>query len=210
MAPISPCFLWFCHSLRKTFSFRRLALPARFPAFAPWNILRSPPLRTQCLFTHNQAGNDPSRAVVSTYAFCNSAAYEFNPYRFTFARRRAVSSRGGLYFLQSLLINLALGYPFSLLLYRGVYLPVAAALGATCPSGQQKALLGYQTLVRFAIFPLDRLHGAPNFNTLLALHSTNMEESSEIRTIPVAYRPDFFIFCAAYALRRRKLCVRPR
>ncbi|EHX7023307.1 hypothetical protein K1998_001240, partial [Salmonella enterica subsp. enterica serovar Typhi] len=31
------------------------------------------------------------------------------------ARRRAVSPWAGLYFLQSLLINLALGYPFSLL-----------------------------------------------------------------------------------------------
>ncbi len=38
-------------------------------------------------------------------------------------------------------------------------------------------------LVAACYFPFAQAYGAPNFNTLLALHSTNMEESTEILTI---------------------------
>lgn len=97
------------------------------------------------------------------------------------ARRRAVSPWAGLYFLQSLLINLALGYPFSLL-YTAAFTCLLLLLWRYLPRGQ-KALLGICSLVAACYFPFGQAYGAPNFNTLLALHSTNMEESSEILTI---------------------------
>lgn len=56
------------------------------------------------------------------------------------ARRRAVSPWAGLYFLQSLLINLALGYPFSLL-YTAAFTCLLLLLWRYLPRGQ-KALLG--------------------------------------------------------------------
>ncbi|SUG99003.1 Putative integral membrane protein [Salmonella enterica subsp. enterica] len=60
---------------------------------------------------------------------------------------------------------------------------------------------------------MGQAYGAPNFNTLLALHSTNMEESSEILTIfPwYSYLTGLFIFALGIiALRRRKEEARPR
>ncbi len=61
------------------------------------------------------------------------------------ARRRAVSPWAGLYFLQSLLINLALGYPFSLL-YTAAFTCLLLLLWRYLPRGQ-KALLGICSLV---------------------------------------------------------------
>ncbi len=127
------------------------------------------------------------------------------------ARRRAVSPWAGLYFLQSLLINLALGYPFSLL-YTAAFTCLLLLLWRYLPRGQ-KALLGICSLVAACYFPFGQAYGAPNFNTLLALHSTNMEESSEILTIfPwYSYLTGLFIFALGIiALRRRKEEVRPR
>ncbi|ELR2057471.1 phosphoethanolamine transferase [Salmonella enterica] len=121
------------------------------------------------------------------------------------ARRRAVSPWAGLYFLQSLLINLALGYPFSLL-YTAAFTCLLLLLWRYLPRGQ-KALLGICSLVAACYFPFGQAYGAPNFNTLLALHSTNMEESSEILTIfPwYSYLTGLFIFALGIiALRRRK------
>lgn len=127
------------------------------------------------------------------------------------ARRRAVSPWAGLYFLQSLLINLALGYPFSLL-YTAAFTCLLLLLWRYLPRGQ-KALLGICSLVAACYFPFGQAYGAPNFNTLLALHSTNMEESSEILTIfPwYSYLTGLFIFALGIiALRRQKEEVRPR
>lgn len=47
----------------------------------------------------------------------------------------------------------------------------------------QKVLIGLCSLIAAMYFPFGRAYGSPNFNTLLALHSTNMEESTEILTI---------------------------
>lgn len=121
------------------------------------------------------------------------------------ARRRAVSPWAGLYFLQSLLINLALGYPFSLL-YTAAFTCLLLLLWRYLPRGQ-KALLGICSLIAAFYFPFGQAYGAPNFNTLLALHSTNMEESSEILTIfPwYSYLTGLFIFALGIiALRRQK------
>ncbi|VEB61826.1 Putative integral membrane protein [Salmonella enterica subsp. enterica] len=54
------------------------------------------------------------------------------------ARRRAVSPWAGLYFLQSLLINLALGYPFSLL-YTAAFTCLLLLLWRYLPRGQKSA-----------------------------------------------------------------------
>ncbi len=57
--------------------------------------------------------------------------------------------------------------------------------------------------------PISRLagaYGAPNFNTLLALHSANMEESTEILTIFPWYNyvVGLFIFALGVIAVRRK------
>ena len=89
-------------------------------------------------------------------------------------RSRALSPWTGFYFLQSLLINFALGYPFSLL-YAVAFTCVLHVLWRSAPR-VQKALVGVCSLVAAMYFPFGQAYGAPNFNTLLALHSTNMEE----------------------------------
>lgn len=97
------------------------------------------------------------------------------------ARSRAISPWTGLYFLQSLLINLALGYPLSLL-YSVAFTCILMLLWRSAPRAQ-KALIGICSLIAAMYFPFGQAYGSPNFNTLLALHSTNMEESTEILTI---------------------------
>lgn len=97
------------------------------------------------------------------------------------ARSRAISPWTGLYFLQSLLINLALGYPLSLL-YSVAFTCILMLLWRSAPRAQ-KVLIGICSLIAAMYFPFGQAYGSPNFNTLLALHSTNMEESTEILTI---------------------------
>ena len=89
-------------------------------------------------------------------------------------RSRALSPWTGFYFLQSLLINFALGYPFSLL-YAVAFTCILHVLRRAAPRAQ-KALIGICSLVAALYFPFGQAYGSPNFNTLLALHSTNMEE----------------------------------
>ena len=65
----------------------------------------------------------------------------------------------------------------------------------------------YQLAGGGLLFPFCSAYGAPNFNTLLALHSTNMEESTEILTIfPwYSYLVGIFIFAlGVIAIRRKK------
>lgn len=97
------------------------------------------------------------------------------------ARSVALSPWTGFYFLQSLLINFALGYQFSLL-YAVAFSCVLLFLWRLLPH-IQKGLIGVCSLVAAMYFPFGQAYGAPNFNTLLALHSTNFEESTEIMTI---------------------------
>jgi glucan phosphoethanolaminetransferase (alkaline phosphatase superfamily) len=119
-------------------------------------------------------------------------------------RSRALSPWTGFYFLQSLLINFALGYPFSLL-YAVAFTCVLLALWRSTPR-VQKGLLGICSLVAALYFPFAQAYGAPNFNTLLAMHSTNMEESTEILTIfPwYSYVVGLFIFALGVIAVRRK------
>ena len=120
------------------------------------------------------------------------------------ARGLALSPWTGFYFLQSILINLALGYPFSLL-YAVAFTGVLHLLWRTLPKAQ-KVILGVYSLVGALYFPFSQAYGAPNFNTLLALHSTNVEESTEIFTIfPwYSYLVGLFIFVLGVIAVRRK------
>lgn len=121
------------------------------------------------------------------------------------ARSRAISPWTGLYFLQSLLINLALGYPLSLL-YSVAFTCILMLLWRSAPRAQ-KVLIGLCSLIAAMYFPFGQAYGSPNFNTLLALHSTNMEESTEILTIfPwYSYLVGVFIFAlGVIAVRRKK------
>jgi len=119
-------------------------------------------------------------------------------------RSRSLSPWTGFYFLQSLLINFALGYPFSLL-YAVAFTCVLLVLWRSAPR-VQKGLLGLCSLVAGMYFPFSQAYGAPNFNTLLAMHSTNMEESTEILTIfPwYSYVVGLFIFALGVIAVRRK------
>ena len=119
-------------------------------------------------------------------------------------RSRALSPWTGFYFLQSLLINFALGYPFSLL-YAVAFTCILHLLWRTAPRAQ-KALIGMCSLVAALYFPFGQAYGSPNFNTLLALHSTNMEESTEILTIfPwYSYVVGLFIFALGVIAIRRQ------
>jgi glucan phosphoethanolaminetransferase (alkaline phosphatase superfamily) len=117
-------------------------------------------------------------------------------------RSRALSPWTGFYFLQSLLINFALGYPFSLLY--AVALPAFSTLWRSAPRAQNVSRDLFSG--RCVLFPFGQAYGSPNFNTLLALHSTNMEESTEILTIfPwYSYVVGLFIFALGVIAMRRK------
>ena len=119
-------------------------------------------------------------------------------------RSRALSPWTGFYFLQSLLINFALGYEFSLL-YAVAFTCILHLLWLGAPR-LQKGVVGICSLVAAMYFPFGQAYGAPNFNTLLAMHSTNMEESTEILTIfPwYSYIVALFIFALGVIAVRRK------
>ena len=120
------------------------------------------------------------------------------------ARRLALNPWTGFYFLQSLLINLALGYEFSLL-YTVAFTCVLHLLWRAFPR-VQKAVVGAYSLLAALYYPFGQAYGAPNFNTLLALHATNVEESTEILTIFPWYNYLLAVFIFALgviAVRRR-------
>ncbi|QKJ86523.1 Phosphoethanolamine transferase [Paramixta manurensis] len=118
--------------------------------------------------------------------------------------RELLSPYIGLYLLLSLLINLALGYPISLL-YTLAFTALLILLG-NCAIGLQKGLIMVCALVAGCYYPFGQLYGPPNFNTLLALHSTNPEEASEMIGIfpPRDYLMGLAIIsCGLLALRRK-------
>ena len=157
------------------------------------------PLSARC-----PAGFDPY-ARVSTWRFTKSSM--------SVILKESVALRGqsinpwiGFYFLQSLLINFALGYEFSVL-YAVVSTCALCVLWRHAPRAQ-KIFLIITTLVAASYFPFGQAYGAPNFNTLLALRSTNIEESSEILTIFPWYHYVISVGILALgviALRRRVL-----
>lgn len=85
------------------------------------------------------------------------------------------------YFLQSVLINYSFGYSFSLI-YSVAFSCVLFVLWRIAPR-VQKGFIALCSLLAAMYFPFQQAYGAPNFNTLLALHSTNVTESVEILTI---------------------------
>ena len=135
---------------------------------------------------------------------CMIVTYEFNPDRHRCYPQSGLKSVDGILLLQSLLINFALGYPFSLL-YAVAFTCILHLLWRTAPRAQ-KTLVGICSLIAALYFPFGQAYGSPNFNTLLALHSTNMEESTEILTIfPwYSYVVGLFIFALGVIAVRRK------
>ncbi len=77
--------------------------------------------------------------------------------------------------------HLALGYEFSLL-YTVAFTCVLHLLWRAFPRVRRKRWSAPIPCWRLCTIPLAR-PTVPNFNTLLALHTTNMEESTEILTI---------------------------
>lgn len=70
----------------------------------------------------------------------------------------------------------------------------------------QKGVVGAYSLLAALYYPFGQAYGAPNFNTLLALHATNVEESTEILTIFPWYNYLLAVFIFALgiiAVRRR-------
>ena len=120
------------------------------------------------------------------------------------ARGLVLNPWTGFYFLQSLFINLALGYDFSLL-YTVAFTCVLHLLWRSFPRAQ-KVLVGVYSLLAAMYYPFGQAYGAPNFNTLLALHATNLEESTEILTIFPWYNYllAVFIFALGVIAVRRK------
>ena len=153
--------------------------------------------------TPSPAGFDPLRQgehmAFSRYSYMNLTIKETLA-----ARSQALSPWTGFYFLQSLLINYALGYPFSLL-YTTAFACLLLLLWRHAPRAQ-KVLVAVFSLLAASYYPFGQAYGAPNFNTLLALHSTNMEESTEILTIFPWYNYviGLFIFGLGVIAIRRK------
>jgi glucan phosphoethanolaminetransferase (alkaline phosphatase superfamily) len=119
------------------------------------------------------------------------------------ARGLVLNPWTGFYFLQSLFINLALGYDFSLL-YTVAFTCVLHLLWRSFP--RAKSVIGVYSLLAAMYYPFGQAYGAPNFNTLLALHATNIEESTEILTIFPWYNYllAVFIFALGVIAVRRK------
>lgn len=85
------------------------------------------------------------------------------------------------YFLQALLINTGLGYPLSII-YAIAFACLLLLLWAFAPL-LQKGLIAFWSLIAALYLPFGLTFGSPNFNTLLALHSTSLTESSEMVTL---------------------------
>lgn len=86
-----------------------------------------------------------------------------------------------LYVVLATLINLGLGYRFSVLYalgLAGVFLLLAHYLPRI-----QRVVLLLCTLVAGLYYPFGRVFGPPNFNSVLALYSTNPEEAGEMAQI---------------------------
>lgn len=86
-----------------------------------------------------------------------------------------------LYLILASLINLGLGYPFSALYALG-FASVFLLLAHYLPRAQRVLLL-ICTLVAGLYYPFGRVFGPPNFNSVLALYSTNLEEAGEMAQI---------------------------
>ncbi|HBH65067.1 MAG TPA: phosphoethanolamine transferase [Erwinia persicina] len=95
--------------------------------------------------------------------------------------RAWISPYVGLYLLLSALINLAFGYPISGL-YTLAFTALLVLLAAVALTSQKILIAACATIAGF-YYPFGQVYGPPNFNTLLALHATNVEEASEILLI---------------------------
>lgn len=118
--------------------------------------------------------------------------------------RQLLSPWVGLYLLLALLLNLALGYTLSLL-YTFAFTALLILLANRAPR-VQKMLIFCCTLLAASYYPFGQAYGPPNFNTLLALHSTDVAEASEILQIfpPLDYAIAVAILLLGVLALRRK------
>ncbi|PWW10270.1 phosphoethanolamine transferase [Mangrovibacter plantisponsor] len=115
------------------------------------------------------------------------------------------------YFVLAFFINTAMGYGISIL-YACAFASLLVALYTFSPRSQ-KVLILVSGLLAVFYYPFAMIWGAPNFNTLLALHATNMEESTEILTLFPwhSYAIALLILLLTfYALRRPRATVQPK
>ena len=85
------------------------------------------------------------------------------------ARSRAISPWTGLYFLQSLLINLALGYPLSLL-YSVAFTCILMLMWRSAPRAQ-KVLIGICSLIAAMYFPFGQAYDPRQYHMDLTLQT---------------------------------------
>lgn len=115
------------------------------------------------------------------------------------------------YFVLAFFINTSMGYGISFF-YTFAFASLLIALHTLAPRCQKLLILISGLLAAF-YYPFAMVWGAPNFNTLLALHATNMEESTEILTLfPwYSYAVTLLIFSlTVYALRRPIKAAQPK
>ncbi len=97
-----------------------------------------------------------------------------------------LSWNSGILFLLALLINISLGYELHALDAVGFF--CFLCLLERLSRRAFKYLLIVCSLVAACYFPFGRTYGAPNFNSILSLYSSNPEEAGEIlRVFPLWY-----------------------
>lgn len=104
-----------------------------------------------------------------------------NPFEPKNKARELLSPYTLLYFVLAALINLGLGYEFSVIYAVGLGC-FFLLLGSYLPR-LQKAVLFVCTLTAAFYYPFGRVFGPPNFNSILSLYSTNPEEAGEMMQI---------------------------
>jgi glucan phosphoethanolaminetransferase (alkaline phosphatase superfamily) len=105
----------------------------------------------------------------------------------SYSRWQALLSwNSGVLFLLGLLINISLGYELRVLDAVGFF--CFLCLLERLSWRAFKYVLIVSSLVAACYFPFGRTYGAPNFNSVLSLYSSNPEEAGEIlRVFPVWY-----------------------
>ena len=97
-----------------------------------------------------------------------------------------LSWNSGILFLLALLINISLGYELRALDAVGFF--CFLCLLERLSRRAFKYILIVSSLVAACYFPFGRTYGAPNFNSILSLYSSNPEEAGEIlRVFPLWY-----------------------
>ena len=127
-------------------------------------------------FPSHSISEDPMNFINSTLQQAMSYSREQNLFHW----------KAGVLFLLGWLINFSLGYELSLLDTVGFFCLLCFLERLSWRAF--KYILIVCSLVAACYFPFGRTYGAPNFNSILSLYSSNPEEASEIlRVFPLWY-----------------------